>query len=145
MIEGKAGLDSRTVLVSVATGKVQADVECAPNEYRDMHTSPNGDWNVIGGSIISPDHKITCVGGRDGEKTVTLIGATDDGRAFGYTENPLGSGQGEPVFVDVRPGQDPKTEDLANDVTIPAGILDGNLGVHWNPSTGALSANPVQN
>lgn len=139
LIEGQFGVEKTNVLVDAATGTEYARPGCGTGAvYRPMVSSPNGDWNAVYGAVISPDHKVTCVGGGEGQKAVDMFAVTDQGRAFGATT------QGPSILVDVRPGAEPTTEELAPGTVLPSGVIDGDLAVHWDPSTGALSANPVQ-
>lgn len=139
LIEGQFGVEKTNVLVDAATGTEYARPECGTGAvYHPMVSSPNGDWNVSYGTVISPDHKVTCIGGGEDEKAVDLIAVTDQGRAFGATT------QGPTLFVDARPGAEPTAEEVASGTVLPSGVIDGDLAVHWDPSTGVLSANPIQ-
>lgn len=138
LIEGQFGVEKTNVLVDAATGTEYARPKCGAGAfYKPMVSSPNGDWNTVYGAVISPDHKVTCIGGGEDEKAVDLIAVTDQGRAFGTTT------QGPALLVDARPGVEPTTEELAPGTALPSGVVGGNLAVHWDPSTGVLSANPV--
>lgn len=139
LIEGRFGVEKTNVLVDAATGTEYARPECGGGAfYKPMVSSPNGDWNVSYGAVISPDHKVTCIGGGEDEKAVDLIAVTDQGRAFGTTR------QGPTLLMDAHPGAEPTTEELAPGTVLPSGVIDGDLAVHWDPSTGVLSANPIQ-
>ena len=139
LIEGQFGVEKTNVLVDAATGTEYARPKCGAGAfYKPMVSSPNGDWNVSYGAVISPDHKVTCIGGGEDEKAVDLIAVTDQGRAFGTTT------EGPTLLVDARPGAEPTTEELAPGTVLPSGVVGGNLAVHWDPSTGVLSANPIQ-
>lgn len=139
LIEGQFGVDKTNVLVDAATGTEYARPKCGAGAfYKPMVSSPNGDWNVSYGAVISPDHKVTCIGGGEDEKAVDLIAVTDQGRALGTTT------QGPTLLVDARPGAEPTTEELAPGTVLPSGVIDGDLAVHWDPSTGVLSANPFR-
>lgn len=139
LIRGQSGLDHHDVLIDAATGDEYARPTCVSGiAYKPMTSSPNGKWNVIDGAIISPDHEVTCIGGGEGQKQVNLFAVTDQGRAFGTTT------QGTSLLVDAHPGGTPTTEELAPGAVLPAGVIDGDLAVHWDPSAGVLSANPIQ-
>lgn len=139
LIEGRFGVDKTNVLVDAATGAEYARPDCGTGAtYKPMVSSPNGDWNAVYGAVISPDHKVTCIGGGEDEKAVDLIAVTDQGRAFGTTT------QGPTLLVDARPDAEPTTEKLAPGTVLPSGVMDGDLAVHWDHSTGVLSANPIQ-
>ena len=131
-------------VVDATSGEVLADADCNfGRTYQDMTSSPNREWNILAGAIIGPDGETTCVGGGEGEKSVQLTAVTDDGTAFGTTETYLGGNQGESVFVQARPGEEPKTEQIEPGTALPLGVVDGDLVLHWNEDTNVLSAHPI--
>ena len=141
LVRGASGAfdkDASVVLVSAESGKVQAKVPCTVGrDYQTMATSPNGKWNAVGGAIISGGSDVSCVGGEEGQKKVHLSAVMDDGRAFGVTGD-------DSVFVDARPGEEPRTEQVDSGMLVPAGVLGNGLVVHWDGGQNVLSAHPVK-
>ncbi|WP_425310717.1 hypothetical protein AADG42_18725 [Ammonicoccus fulvus] len=137
--QGKAG-EVVFQLLDAASGSVLAKPECGPAVESQFVVSPDREWKVAGPLRLGPGNKVDCVGGGDGEKSVTFSAVTDQGRAFGAA----GEGGADPLLVDSTPGQEPKTHALPEGADPPIGVMEGDLAIHWDTKSGIITANPVE-
>ena len=137
--QGKAGEVVFQVL-DAASGNVLAKPECGPAVESQFVVSPDREWKVAGPLRIGPGNKVDCVGGGDGEKSVTFSAVTDQGRAFGAAAE----GGVDPLLVDATPGQEPQTHELPEGAASPIGVMEGDLAIHWESKTGIITANPIE-
>jgi len=103
--------------------------------------SPNGQFGVWRQAWYS-NNEIRCFGagpvpiaGQENEPRIALTAVTDDGTAFGITSN------GD--FVVVQPGAEPVISPMPEGALPPIGVMSGNIAIHWDPATGAITANPI--
>jgi len=118
-------------------GSILATAECAGESGREGASnvaSPNGKFGVWQDVWYTSD-QIKCFGGGEGQQRVALTAVTDDGTAFGMAS--------EGGFVVVRPGEEPTVMPMPSGALPPIGIMSGDIAVHWEPATGVITGNPI--
>lgn len=123
-------------VVDAATGDVVSDIECKPDTLASAVTSPNGEHSVVGPLRLTANDA-QCVGGGEGQQSVTLTAVTDDGTAYGRAS------EGD-LVVAPDDGGEPETSALPDGSNPPIGFLEGNLAVHYDAGQGIVTTNPVQ-
>lgn len=128
------GTESGAVL-DAATGEVLAPIEgCIPPVPETAALSPSGEYAVLD-SLLWDGSTVTCIGGGEGQRSVTLTAITDEGTAYGSA--------GGDLLVEVPASGEPTTSDLPEGAQPPIGIMDGGLAIHYDPD-GVITANPVR-
>lgn len=140
IMDDRGEFTDASALIDVATGHIQAPVECAPWTYTPMTHSPNSQ-HAVAGPLLLHGSQPTCVGGGEGDKTVELTAITDDGTAYGIATEP-GSSQGAILVVVPGDGPEPETLELPDGASAPIGFLDGDIAIHWDPVSGTITGNP---
>lgn len=135
VVVGAHASEHAFAVVDAATGDVVSDIECRPATFASAVTSPNSKHSVVGPLQLTA-HDAQCVGGGEGQQTVTLTAVTDDGTAYGRAS------EGNLVVVPAGGGE-PETSALPDGANPPIGFLEGNLAVHYDAGQGIVTANPV--
>jgi len=127
-------------VLDAASGNVLAAPECGPAVESQFVVSPDREWKVAGPLRLGPGNRVDCVGGGDGEKSVTFSAVTDEGRAFGTANE----GGADPLLVDATPGSEPQTHALPDGSNPPIGVMESDLAIHWDIKSGIITANPIE-
>lgn len=134
-----AGNSDTYAWIDLDTGQAVAEGPCGTNVPELIARSPNGEFRAYGGFVFEvAAAQSRCVGGSDGERTVTFTAVDDEGRAYGVV--PPDGDSGLLVVADL---EGEETYPLPAGSAPVRGIMEGGIAVHWDVAGGIVTGNPI--